>query len=145
MTTTEPTKPSLLVPLAAAAVLAAVVSFAVASLAGGSGDAATPAPDPRVAVLEATVESLRAELQTMKTRLDGAATPDAVLETRLTANETTLAALGRTVTTLEVAAAQQGTALSTLTEAVGGVGGRIEANYANVRSLDKRVKTLESR
>jgi len=140
-------KPGLLLPLAAAAILAAVVSFGVASAIKPA--ATTPQADPRLATLEEQVRKLAVALDEAAAREQALRRDyqDAVagVAQRTVSAEKTVASLGQTVTGLESQTAQISKSFLTIQKEHADHGGRIEANRVTGRQLDKRLRALEGK
>lgn len=147
MSQPESKKPSLLLPIAAAAVVAAGISVGLLSVL--KPEPAAPAPDPRIAGLEEEVRKLAVALDEATAReqalrrdlVDAMAKADA----RIEGAEKTVASLGETVTGIEGRAAKLSSAFLTIQKDHEDHGGRIEANRVTARQLDKRVKALEGK
>lgn len=147
MSQPDVTKPRLLLPLATAAILAAAISFAVASAVQ---PASAPAKeDPRIGALQRQVETLALALQ--EARQQDAARHAAIDErlarmgSRIEGAETTVASLGQTVSAVEDGAAKISTAFLAIQTDHEDHGNRIEANRVTTRQLDKRLKALEGK
>ena len=140
-------KPSLLVPIAAAAVVAAAVSFGL--LSALKPEPAKPVEDPRIATLEAQVRDLATKLEaaTAESGALKAALDDRLgkADARITGAEKTVASLGQTVSGIEQRAAKLSSTFLTIQKDHEDHGGRIEANRVAARQLDKRVKALEGK
>ena len=141
-------KPGLLVPIAAAAVVAAAVSFGLVS-ALKPAPAAAPRDDARLEALEAQVRQLTTSLEASEARAKDAvgelAELTRKLEGRVNGAEQTVAALGKSVATIEQGAAKVNAAFVSIQKDHEDHAGRIEANRVTGRQLAKRVEALEGK
>lgn len=138
-------KPSLLLPMAAAAIIAVVASV-------GVGLALKPAPagpaeDPRVEALEKQVESLRGEVATLREQVqqttDELAADSKTFAARIDGAEKAVASLGETVTGMEQRTAKLATSFLGIQKDHEDHAGRIEANRVAAFQLRKKVEALE--
>lgn len=139
-------KPSLLVPIAAAAVVAAAVSFGLLS-ALTPAPAAAPKDDARLEALETQVRKLAVALDEATAREQELRRDlqdrEARLAQRLEGAEKTVTSLGQSVATIEQGAARINAAFVTIQADHKDHAGRIEANRVTGRQLAKRIETLE--
>ena len=140
------TQKSPVLAIAAAAVIAAVVSAGVAFALKPEAPSA-PKDDPRIGVLEGQVQKLTQALEEAAVRekaLQGNLTQlAATLDARVVSAEKTVANLGQTVSGIESGAAKLSASFLTIQKDHADHGGRIEANRVTGRQLDKRLKALE--
>ena len=142
-------KPSMSLSLLAAAVVAAVVSFGVGRLSAPGEGSAAAGGDARIAALETRLADLQRDLRAAQAKAgeahdmasaarDGAKSVGSSVQDGMGANAAKVAAI-------EKAQGALGEAFDTVKADYKLLNGRIEANYANLRGVTKRVEALEGR
>ena len=143
-------KPSLVLPLVAAAIVGALVSFGVATfLQPTATTTAAPQDDARLEqVLQqvATLEKRLAASEQAAKDADNAR--DALakeLRAATTSNAKGLEGQGQTLARIEQGQTKTDASLQAVEASTKALNGRIEGNYTTLRAMDRRLKAVEGK